>query len=226
MSIASKRASSAAGIVFVALFVIGTFMSLDTPDVSNLSSGVADQKTLHYLSTSSHRIEHVIGAYLLIVGGVLFVWFCLGLRARLEMAAPGNQTAGRLIALLAAVGAVLMTMAGMTSAVVAGAVSAGSEPLPANGSAARVVMDMTFPLLCVAFALMAAALIATVCVVGRGAGVLPSWLIYTGWLAVLGCIFGIIFLPMVLPMLWFLAVAIAGVASAGTASTGAAPATG
>lgn len=215
MSVASKRAASVAGIVFVALFVIGAFMSLDTPDASKLSASAADQKYLTFLSSSSNRIEHVISGYMLIVGGILFAWFCLALRVRLEAAAPANKSAGRMVTALSVIGATLMAAAGMTTAGVAGAVSAGGEPLPTNGSAIRVVMDLTFPLLFVAFALMAAALIATVCVVGRGSDVLPHWLVWTGWLAVLGCIFGIVFLPMVLPMLWFLAVAIVGLAKAG-----------
>lgn len=215
MSVAARRAANVAGILFVALFVFGAFTAFDTPNASDKSSSVADHNTLTYLASSSHRVEHIVSAYVLIVGGILFVWFCLGLRARLLPADLADQSAGRLITLLSAVGAVLMAMAGMTSAVVAGAVSAGGEPLPTSGDSARVVMDLTFPLMCVAFALVAAALIATVCVAGRASAALPNWLVYTGWLAVLGCLGGIVFLPMALPMLWFLAVAITGLARPG-----------
>jgi hypothetical protein len=210
MTVAARRASSIAGIVFVALFVFGAFGALDSPDVGDLSPSQADQKILTYLSSSNHRVSHIVAAYVLIVGGIAFAWFCLGLRARLEAAAGGDATAGRLITLLSGVCAALMAVAGMTSAVVAGEVSAGGDPLPADGGAARVVMALTFPLLFVAFGVMAAALIATVCVVGRRSGAFPTWLAYTGWLGVLGCLGGIVFLPMLLPMLWFLAVAITG----------------
>jgi len=215
MSLASRRAANVAGILFVALFVVGGLFSMDQPDVSDLGSAAADQKLLTYLSSSSNRVEHIVGVYLLIVGAIAFAWFCLGLRARVDAATAGNPTPGRLITMLATVGAALMIAAGMTGAVVAGDVSAGGDPLPANGGAARVVMSLTFPLLFIAFALVAAALIATVSVVAMRAGVLPRWLGIVGWLAVLGCIGGVIFLPMVLPLLWFLAVAIVGLTRPG-----------
>ena len=47
----------------------------------------------------------------------------------------------------------------------------------------------------------------------------PRWLIYGGWLGVLGSIFGVIFIPFVLPLLWYLAVAIVGFARARPAGT-------
>lgn len=210
MSIAGRRASSVAGIVFVVLFVVGVFMSLDSPDVGGLSSSQADQKILTYLSTKSHRVEHVVGAYVLIVAAVLFVWFCIGLRSRLQAHAPAAVTGPRLVAVLSAIGATLMIAAGMTSAVVAGDVSGGGNPLPVDGDAARVVMSLTYPLLFVAFALIAAALIATASVVGLRSGALPRWLAYAGWVAVLAGVVSVAFVPMALVVLWFLAVAITG----------------
>jgi hypothetical protein len=188
-------------------------MSLDSPDVEDLSPAQADQKILTYLSTSSHRVQHVVGAYVLIVAAIFFVWFCLGLRARFEALAPADATAARLVAVLSAVGATLIVAAGMVSAVVAGDVSGGGNPLPVNGSAARAVMSLTYPLLFVAFALIAAAIIATSSVVAMRSGALPRWLVYAGWLAVLGCVVSVAFIPMALPILWFLAVAITGLAS-------------
>ena len=83
----------------------------------------------------------MIGAYVLIVAAVIFVWFCLGLRARLD-AVAGDATAGRLVTVLSAVGAVLMVAAGMTSASVAGDVSGGGDPLPVDGSAAFIPMAL------------------------------------------------------------------------------------
>ena len=218
MSVAGRRASSIAGIVFVVLFVFGVFMSLDAPDISDLSSSQADQKILTYLSSSNNRVEHVVGAYVLIVAAVIFVWFCLGLRARLE-ALAADAIAGRLVTVLSAVGAVLMVVAGMMSASVAGDVSGGGDPLPVDGSAARLVMSLTYPLLFVAFALIAAALIATCSVVALRTGALPRWLVYFGWLAVLGGLVSFAFVPMALPILWFLAVAITGLAGRMDAAT-------
>jgi hypothetical protein len=58
------------------------------------------------------------------------------------------------------------------------------------------------------------------------ASALPRWLAYAGWLAVLGSIAGVAFIPLVLPLLWYLAVAIVGLtrAPAQDATTAATPA--
>jgi hypothetical protein len=199
------------GIVFVALYVIGVFLSNDGP--STKSSDSADTvagKWVTWLSSSSHRTEHLIGGYLLIVGGIVFVWFCQGLRHRLEQAAPAELTTGRLVSALGVLGAGAMAAAAMTAADVAGAVSFGGEKAPTNGDAAHWIMDLTFPFLFVVFGLVSAALIAAVTVATLRSNAFPRWVAYTGWLAALGAIAGVIFLPMVLPLLWYLAVAIVG----------------
>jgi hypothetical protein len=80
-------------------------------------------------------------------------------------------------------------------------------------------MDLGYPFLGVVFALASAALIATVALTGRASG-LPAWITYGGWLGVLGGVFAVIFLPIVLPVLWFLIVAVFGVMRPGTAAGG------
>jgi hypothetical protein len=214
----SSRWSSAVGIVFVALFVFGTLSSIDSPDIkSKDTSQIADQKWLHYLSSSSHRTQHVIGAYALILAGIAFVWFCNGLRNRIDGMA-GASVAGRTIAGLSVFGAAALAAAGMTSADIPGSVSLGTDPLPSSGDVAREIGNLTFPFIYVVFALVSAALIATVIVTAKRTGALPNWLIYTGWLAVLGGLAAVIFLPMILVALWYLALAIAGVATSDRAA--------
>jgi hypothetical protein len=80
---------------------------------------------------------------------------------------------------------------------------------------------MSFPFLFVVFGLVSAAVIGAIAIGGSRAGVLPRWLAYTAILGVLGGVFGAIFLPMVLPLLWFLVLAIIGLRAAG--ATPAAP---
>ena len=209
----NSRWHSVVGIVFVALFVFGTLSSIDSPDIkSKDTSQVADQKWLHYLSSSSHRTQHVIGAYALILAGIAFVWFCNDLRIRID-GMNGASVAGRTIAGLSAFGAAALAGAGMMSADIPGSVSLGSDPLPSSGDVAREIGNLTFPFIYVVFALVSAALITTVIVTAKRTGALPSWLIYTGWLAVLSGLAAVIFLPMILVALWYLALAIAGVAT-------------
>jgi hypothetical protein len=209
----SNRWTSAVGIAFVVLFVFGALTSMDSPDIkSGDNSTVADQKWLHYLASSSNRTQHIIGAYALVLAGIAFVWFCNGLRTRID-GVGGASVAGRFVAGLSVFGAAALAAAGMMSADIPGSVSLGSDPLPANGDVAREIGNLAFPFIFLVFALISAALIATVIVTASRTGALPSWLIYTGWLAVLGALASIIFVPMVLVVLWYLALAIAGLAA-------------
>ena len=211
MRTSAFRRSMVAGIVFVALFVFGMFFSNDAPSIkSSDSAAVVAQKWVDWLATKSHRTEHLIGAYLLILAAIAFVWFCLGIRERLENAGPGEVVIGRFVSLLSVLGAGAMTAAAMTAAVIPGAVNFGGEKAPTNGDAAHWIMDLTFPFLFVVFGLVSAALIAAVAIATMRSDAFPRWVAYFGWLAVLGAIAAVIFLPMALPLLWYLSVAIAG----------------
>ena len=110
-----------------------------------------------------------------------------------------------MIGAIAILGAGAVAAGAMASAVIAGAVSFGDEPVPKDGDTIRVVMDLSFPFMFVVFALSSAAIAATIAVRAQG---VSSWLRYTAWVAVLGGIFAVIFLPMALVLLWYLAVAI------------------
>jgi hypothetical protein len=211
----------AAGIVFVVLFVLGVFFTNDSPSTkSSDSADVVDHKWVTWLSSHSHRTEHVIGAYLLIVAAIAFIWFCLGIRERVERSAPAEMSTGRFISLLSVLGAGAMVAAAMTAADVPGAVNFGEKP-PTNGDAAHWIMDLTFPFLFVVFGLVTAALVAAVSLATLRSGAYPRWVGFFGAVAVLGAIAAVIFLPMALPVLWYLAVAIVGLArpAAGRAAT-------
>ena len=203
MTTGELRRAMSAGIGFVVLFVIGVFVSFgNSPDIKDHDSdAVAAAKYVTKLSDSGARTGILLGAYAVILSALLFVWFT---RALARMVA--SPAAAQLIGALGVLGAAAMTAGAMTSAVMAGAVSFGGEPVPKNGDTIRVVMDLFFPFLFVVFALTSAA-IATVVAV-RGNPSLAAWLRYSAWLAVLGGIFAVIFLPMALVLLWYLAVAI------------------
>ena len=212
MKTGQLRRAMAAGIAFVVLFLAGVFLNFgDTPNIkSSDTNAVAAQKWVTELSGSGHRVGLIVAAYLLILAGLAFLWFTVGLRAWL---AP-EPVVGRLISGLGVLGAGAMAAAAMAGAVVAGSVSLGENPLPQNGDAIRLVMEPFFPFLFVVFGLTSAALIATVVVAVMRTGVLPRWVSYTGWIAVLGSLAGVIFVPFVLPLLWYLAISIVGLTRA------------
>jgi hypothetical protein len=211
------RRAMAAGIAFVVLFVAGVILNFSNspePKSGETSAAVA-QKWVGYLASSGNRTTLIVSAYLLILAGLAFVWFTIGLRAWLAPDAP----AGRVISHLGVLGAGAMATAAMAGASVAGAVSFGSnEPVPVDGDVIRVVMNLFFPFLFVVFGLVSAALIATVALTVTRTSVLPRWVTYTAWIAVLGSLLGVAFLPFLLPLLWYLVLGIVGLRRASTAS--------
>lgn len=203
-----------AGIAFVVLFVFGTFASLG-PDVKKHDSpSTAATKYLDYVSTHGHRAGLILGAYALVLAAIAFIWFTQGIRRW-----GGETIVGGFVGSLGVLAGAAMVAAGMMAAVVAGPVSLGQEPgaSSSGGDAVRWVMTLSFPFLFVVGGLVSAAIIGAIAIGGSRAGVIPKWLAYAGILAALGGIFGVFFIPMVLVLLWYLALAIVGLRStAGT----------
>jgi hypothetical protein len=201
------RRAMAAGILFVVLFVVGVLVSFaNSPEIKKKDDAAsAAAKYVRFLSDSSNRTGIVIGAYVLIVAAAAFVWFANGLRELLG----SNAVEGRLVSGLGALGASAVAAGAIINATVAGSISFGNEPVPA-GDTIRVLMDTFFPFLFVVFALISALLIAIVCVSLMRTRAMPGWIAYTGWLGVIGGLLAVIFLPVVLTLLWFLAVAVTG----------------
>jgi hypothetical protein len=202
-----------AGIGFVVLFVAGVILTFsNTPEIKKSdTAATAAQKWLAELSTSGHRAGIIVGAYALILSAIAFVWFCNGLRASLGL----NPGTGRALSGLSVLGAGAIGVAALFGgAAVAGAVEFGETPLP-SGESIRTGAESFFPLVFVFFGLVSAAIIVTIIVSATGAGWLPRWLALAGWLGALGSIIGVIFFPFILPLLWYLAVAIVGIVGAG-----------
>lgn len=213
MNANQMRRSMGAGIVFFLAFVVGVlFVFGNSPETkSSETSAMAAHKWVEYLSSSSHRTGLIVGAYLLVIAAIAFVWFSTGLR---EWLAPDVAT-GRIMSGLGLLGAGAIAVAAMTSGVeMAGGIVFGNEHVPANGEAVRTVASMFFPLIFVVFGLASAALIGLVAVVSRRERRGPSWLGYTAWIGALGALTGVFFFPFLIALLWYLASAIAGLLNA------------
>jgi hypothetical protein len=214
MSAAAQRRAMAAGVAFVVLFIAGVIVNFsNTPEIkSSDTAATASRKWVIELSSSGHRVGIIISAYLLMLAALALVWFCIGLGGWLTT----SQKAGRAIAGLGVLGASAIAVASLLGgAGIAGAVEFGESPLPQNGEAIRVVAELFFPFLFVVFGLASAAIIATLTVAAARTQSLPRWLVYAGWVAVLGSILGVIFFPLILPLLWYLIVAIVGYTRSG-----------
>lgn len=210
MNVTAYRRSMAAGIAFVGLFVIGVVMYLgNAPEADSSDSASAAARTfVDHLSDSGHRAGLVASAYLLILAALAFIWFTQGLRDRLG----GQSSSGRLVAGFGVFGAGALAAAGMCAAGTAGSVAFGGEPVPAGGDAIRAVLDLVFPFIFVVFGLTAAAIVGVVTAAALKGNGWPRWVGWLGVLGTLGALVGVELVPFILPTLWFLAVAIAGVA--------------
>lgn len=194
-----------AGIAFVVLLVVGEITTFNSsPDIHKHESDASvAAKYVSTLANGHDRAGLIAGAYLLVLAALAFVWFTQGLGTQVS-----SEAAGRLVGALGVLGAAALAAAGMASAVLAGAISFGKEPVPADGDTARAVMEMSIPLVIVAFALTAAAVIAIVALRGTG---LPGWLGASAWLGVIGGVFGVLFWPLLVALLWFLIAGVVGV---------------
>jgi hypothetical protein len=184
-----------AGVAFALLVFFGaSSMFSSTPETkkSDTAAQVA-QKWATWIGDSGHRDSVIVGSFLLVLAAIALIWFASAIRGRLTNA--GSPLMG--FAVLAAVGLAAGT-AGPLALV--GGHAFGSEPLTTDGN--------VIWLLFVVFGLGCSAFIATVLVTGRG--VLPMWLVVSGWIAVVAGLLGILFITMVVVLLWFLAAGIYG----------------
>ncbi len=206
------RWANAAGIAFVVLFVVGTLMTFgpqptfkkhDTP-------ATVAKKVFDVYNSGGKRAQMVIGAYLLVLSALALIWFVTGLRARMVAAGLPDGGSPRVVFGLAVLGSAVIVTSALALATVSGSYVFGSEPLPSNADAIRVISDLGTAIMLVGFGLAAAALILVVTMASWRGALLPRWLTFAGILGVLGGIFAVIFLPLALVALWFLAVAIVG----------------
>jgi hypothetical protein len=213
-----------AGIAFAILMPVGTivqFSGLPDYDGGKDSDAVIAQRVHDALASSGHRAQVIVGAYLMIVASLCLIWFALGLRARLAEAAPERTVAGSLVSSFGLLGAAALAVGGALNATIPGAISFGNDRAPAASASesVRFLTQLGTPLVLLVFALALAALIATMTVCALARVGLPRWLGFAGWVGVLGAIFGVEFLPLVLPLLWALVVGALGLRTGPVASS-------
>ncbi len=183
------------GIAFFVLFVVG-FVVFPTPD-----NGKDTAKWARWWTDSGHRAGAVVGAYLMVLGVLAFVWFMWGLNQRLREPNGVMITFGSLFVGLALVSA-------LVRAAIPGGKVFGDTPVPAGADLARQLDNTGFAVLLVAGALAAGAFVATASYLARRDAILPGWLTISGYVvAVLQLVAGLFF-PFVLFPLWVLVVSI------------------
>jgi hypothetical protein len=190
-----NRVGAWMGIAFVVLFVAG-FMVFPTP-----SDNKDTVKWARWWNDSGHRVGAVIGAYLMVLGLLAFVWFMWSLNRRLGERGGMMITFGSLFVALALVSA-------LVRAAIPGGKEFGGTPVPAGADLSRQFDNIGFGVLLVAGALAAGAFIATASYLARRDAILPGWLTMAGYVVAVVQLAAGFFLPFALFPVWVLAVAI------------------
>ena len=191
------RLGSWMGIAFVVLFVAG-FLVFPVPTDSK--SAVRAFKWVTWWKDSGHRTTAVIGAYLMVLGVLAFIWFAWSLRERLRDHGGLMFTFGSVFAAVALVSI-------MIRASIPGAKEFGSTPLPTN-ELPQQFDQIGFALLLVAGALAAGLFVGIASLLTRQDETLPVWLTSAGFVVAVAQLAGAFFFPFALFPLWVLVTSI------------------
>jgi small-conductance mechanosensitive channel len=168
---------------------------LSTPDDNKKTA-----QWVRWWTDSGHRVSAVIGAYLMVLGLLAFVWFASTLRDRLGDGGGLMLTFGSIFAALALVSVIVR-------AAIPGAKQFGDTPVPA-GDFARQFDQIGFGLLLLAGALAAGLFVALASYLASRTGVLPGWLCVAGYVVAALQLAAALFFPFILFFLWVLVTAI------------------
>jgi hypothetical protein len=193
-----------AAIVFAVLFVVGFILSSDTPDEDESNA----EWVRHFADSGNRRII-VIGVILLALAALAFLVFLGVLRERLRDAAPGSEWLSTVAFASGLAFVAMLAVAGVGHGAVPAGIVFGDNPVPRDANIMRTFESLAFGSLFLFGAVAAGLLIVTTSIVSGRAGLLPRWLVVTGYVVgVIVLVGGLLFVPMILFVLWMLAVGI------------------
>jgi hypothetical protein len=189
-----------AGVLAAVTFVVGIVFGSDGPDSTD-----SDAKVLAWYADHGHRVQHIIGLYLLALCGLFLVWFGAGLRQRLRtVEGPGGRLTNIAFA-GATLSAAMIWVGAAAIASISGAKSLGGTPGPTTADIARFLPQIGYAAILIFAMFGAIAMIDATSIVAWRTGILPRWFAYLGFLCGIVLLFAVVFLPMVAFPIWLLA---------------------
>jgi hypothetical protein len=188
------------GIAFVVLFVGGFIVFAGPNTTGNAANNTV--KWNAWWTHSDHRTAAIIGAYMMVVGVLAFVWFACSLQQRLR-----DRVDGMMMVAFASLFAALALSSALIRAAIPGGKVFGSLSVP-GGNLPEQLDNIGMALLLVAGALSAGAFVASACHAARRSVVFPAWLTISGYVVAIAQLAGAFFFPFALFPLWVLATSI------------------
>jgi len=192
-----------AGVLAALTFFFGLLFVADGPGNND-----PDAKVLAWYADHGHRLQQIIGVYLLAFCGLFLIWFAAGLRQRLRAAeGPGGRLSN--IALAGATLCAGMLWIGAAAAVaVSGAKSVGGVAGPQTADVARFLPHVGYAAILIFAMFGAIAMIDAASIVALRTGILPRWLVWLGFVCAIVLLFGLAFLPVIAFPIWLLAASV------------------
>lgn len=207
MSGISTRLGGICATLFVILMAVGVTLGFDQPD-----NDAPDQEWINYVKDDGNLVRNLIGGYLLVIAGILFLVFLVAIYRRMR-SAEGGDSGLPLVMLVTGIGWAMGLMIGaIIIEVIPGGTKLGSAT-PATPETARWLPQIGFGVILVAGGLCASLMSAVMSSLILRTKVLPVWLAYFGFLAAVAMLFAVLFVPVIIFLLWMLTMGIVMAAS-------------
>ncbi len=193
------------GVGFAVLLVVGFMLSMGTlPE----DSKAPDADWIKVISNSGDRAQIIVGAYILFVAGMLFLWFASTIRAALQSEEASSSVVGSVAAGSAIVFVAMLLAAAVSLAAVPASITFGNSPVPA-ADFVRQFSQLGTGFLLAPGSLAAAVFVASISRLGAVTGLFSRGLAVVGYVAAVLLLFGAIFLPFLALPIWAIVVGIA-----------------
>ncbi|MDH4170843.1 MAG: hypothetical protein OEW42_14765 [Acidimicrobiia bacterium] len=193
--------ASAAGIVYAVLAVVGVLLL-----VVEQVDGDTDEEILSYYADSGNRGVETAGLMMVTIGALFFLWFLSSLRSRLRVVEPEHRTLPDLAFGAGVAAATLFFAAGVMLSATSNAVEISSR-FEVDPNLARLAVATGFVLL-IGSVLCNCVLVAVTSVLALRSAVLPNWLGWVGFAALVLAIGEAFLLPVFMIPVWVLIVSV------------------
>ena len=196
-----KRVGALSGVASAILVVVGIFLLIQEAIDED-----TNKEIVSYYGDSGNRTSELVGFVLVVVGAALFVWFLSSLRARLRSAGDAARTPATLgFGAGVAAAALLVGAAALFSGMSMAAEL--TDRFVVDPDLARFALAVGF-LLLVGWVVVNFALVIATSVVALRSDVLPTWLGWVGFVAVVLAIVEVFLAPVFVIPVWLLIVSI------------------